>query len=112
MLVRRAGLWGKCGGGCLECEMVRVAVVAVAWALAFGSVPHAAENFIPQGHSYAPDSGGLPPLNSPEDNVDNRTDVLQTEIYVRERQRKQFDSDLNRFIYSQELVPSDNTIDY
>lgn len=72
----------------------------------------AAENFIPQGHSYSPGRELLPRLNSEQDRVNLGTDLLQSEIYRIQRQRQQFNSELNRFIYDQNPDPTDNSLDY
>jgi hypothetical protein len=70
------------------------------------------ENFIPQGHTYGPDQEILPPLNSTEDRINLGADLLQSEIYVQQRQRQLFNSDLNRFINDQHPDPTDNSLDY
>jgi hypothetical protein len=72
----------------------------------------AAENFIPQGHSYSPSNELLPPLNSREDQINRNTDLLETEIYVEQRQQKQFESQMNRFIYDQEPGGANDLPDY
>lgn len=58
---------------------------------------HAVEKFIPQGHLYTPDNQPLPPLNSPSDYINNRTDIYQTEIYRKEYDRKIFDQEFFRY---------------
>jgi hypothetical protein len=72
----------------------------------------AVENFIPQGHVYAPGEEMLPPLNSPEDRVNLGADLLQSEIYAQQHQRQLFNSELNRFINEQHPDPTDNSLDY
>jgi hypothetical protein len=72
----------------------------------------AVENFIPQGHTYGPGQELLPSLNSTEDRINLGADLLQTEIYVEQRQRQQFNSELNRFINEQHPDPTDNSLDY
>ena len=52
----------------------------------------AAEFFIPQGHTYAPNDERLPLLNSRRDRVNARAAEIETEIYRRQlRQRKQLE---------------------
>ena len=74
-----------------------LALAAVALMVGGVSV-QAAEKFIPKGHSYAPDSYGLPPLNSEQDQVNAQADIYETEIYRQQYSRKLFDSDLDRFM--------------
>jgi len=78
--------------------------------LALASVQaSAAENFIVRGHPYAPGDDRLPPMGSEKDQLNLDTDLLEADIYVKERQRKQFDSDIWRFINNQELTEPDRT---
>lgn len=76
----------------------RAGILAMAVVLAAGVSAQAAEKFIPKGHSYAPDSYGLPPLNSEVDQLNAQTDIYETEIYRQQYDRKLFDSDLDRFM--------------
>jgi hypothetical protein len=73
----------------------------------------AAENFIVRGQPYAPGDDRLPPLGSPKDDLNLQTDLLEAHIYVKQRQRKTFESDMSRFINNQELPEPDPTrLDY
>jgi hypothetical protein len=65
----------------------------------FVAVPTAigVEKFIPNGHLYSPDNRPLPPLNSPADYINNRTDVYQSEIHRKEYERKMFDTEFYRY---------------
>ncbi len=36
---------------------------------------------VPAGHSYSPTSQRLPALNSPQDKINSRADIYETEIY-------------------------------
>jgi len=72
----------------------------------------AAENFIVSGHSYAPGAEQLPPLGSEQDQINLQTDLLQAQIYVEERQRKLFESQMSRFINDQNLTGPDQSLDY
>jgi hypothetical protein len=80
-----------------------VALIGLTAMAAVPAVAISAENFIPGGHSYTPDSGGLPPLNSRQDRINLNADIIQSEIYVDNRQLKVEQSEFNRFIYSQNL---------
>ena len=81
--------------------------------LAAASQGWAAENFIVRGQPYAPGDDRLPPLGSPKDDLNLQTDLLEAQIYVKQRQRKTFESDMSRFINNQELPEPDPTrLDY
>ena len=88
------------------------AFMALAILVAVPIQASAAENFIVRGHSYAPGDDQLPPLNSERDDVNLQTDILESEIYITQRQRKLFDSELSRFINNQELTGPDQSLDY
>ena len=92
--------------------MWRAGGLGVALWLAAGGMAPAAENFIPQGHSYSTENDQLPPLNSEEDQIDLGADLLESEIYVEQRERKRFESEFNRFIYEQEPDVSDDMPDF
>jgi hypothetical protein len=86
--------------------MRKMMVVALAGMAALAILPAnaiSAENFIPGGHSYAPDHGGLPPLNSRQDQINLNADIIQSEIYTDNRQLKVEQSELSRFMYNQNL---------
>lgn len=53
------------------------------------------QRYVPQGHSYSSSNNQLPTLNSYEDQVNNGTDRLQTEIYRAQRNRAFWDSWVN-----------------
>lgn len=77
--------------------------LAIVIALAAPAVPAMAyENFIPLGHGYSPEEAQLPSLNSERDQISSQTDVIESEIYNRQRRAKLFYSDLNRFSNDQE----------
>jgi hypothetical protein len=90
------------------------AVMAALTMFALGAVhASAAENFIVRGHPYAPGDDRLPPLGSERDQLNLETDLLEADIYVKERQRKEYDSKVWRFINEQELTEPDRTrLDY
>ena len=92
---------------------MRSLVLGITAALLAAAIPAgAAENFIPKGHLYAPDSGGLPPLNSDNDDINNRTDAYEAQIYVFNREQKVFESQLNRFFEEQQPDGGDFSPDY
>jgi len=67
------------------------------------------ENYITSGHSYTPENIPLPPINSSEAEFTQQTDIYEADIYVKERQRKIFDSQLQRFLDGANPgIPSDD----
>lgn len=92
--------------------MMRRSGCALIVLLAASGAALGAENYIPRGHSYSPDSGGLPPLNSKEDRVNQQTDIYETEIYVRQRERQRFESQFNHFLHDQQPSAGDVLPDY
>jgi len=95
-------------------KSVLVAISLLGSTALFSLAVPAAENFIPQGHSYAPDQPALPPLNSHQDLVNLGADMLQSRIDVSQRSAKLQDSEFNRFIYSQNMDEGSDTyrLDY
>jgi hypothetical protein len=91
--------------------MLRAICVALVLGLGGASL-EAAENFVPKGHLYTPDDPSLPDLNSDADDLNNVTDVYESELFVLKRDRKIFDSQLNRFFSDQELPGGDLSPDY
>ena len=77
------------------------------------ALPAAAdENFIPRGHAYGPDSGGLPPLNSEQDRINAQADLIEAEINTKAREQQLFNSQLRRFQNEQELTGPDYLPEY
>jgi len=67
------------------------------------------ENYITSGHSYTPQNIPLPPINSYESDFTQQTDIYEADIYVKERQRKILDSQLQRFLDGPNPgIPSDD----
>ena len=81
---------------------MRIAISVLAL-LALGSTAMAAENYIPRGHSYTPDSPLLPEANSEEDLLNQKVDLYEAQIYVKQRDQKIWESQQNRFRFAQEL---------
>ena len=73
---------------------------------------YAYENFIPLGTGYSTEIDSIPDLNSKRDVVNLQTDIIETEIYRKERENKVRDSFLNRFVSDTESSGSDYSIDY
>lgn len=70
------------------------------------------EKFIPFGHSYTPDRPGLPPLNSELDRLNANVDIIESDIYTREKISKQFQNNLNQFMDNRQIRPNSSFIDY
>jgi hypothetical protein len=81
---------------------MRIAVSVLAL-VAMCGLAGAAENYIPRGHSYTPDSPFLPDANSAEDLLNQRVDVYEAQIYIKQREQKIWESQQNRFRFAQEL---------
>ncbi len=66
--------------------------LALSVTLSVSATANAAEYFVPQGHSYAPNNERMPLLNSRRDHVNARAAEIETEIYRRQlRQRRQLE---------------------
>jgi len=52
--------------------------------------------YMPQGHAYAPGDEPLPPINSARSQFETQVDILQTEIYRRNYDRRLFESEMFR----------------
>jgi hypothetical protein len=91
---------------------MRGLILEVAFVSLFVVAASAAENFIPGGHTYSPERSNLPELNSPQDQINLGADLIESEIYNKQREQKQFDSQLRRFTDEQELPGADYNIDY
>ena len=81
---------------------MRIAVSVLAL-LALCGAAAAAENFIPRGHSYSLGNTQLPDANSDEELLNQKVDLYEAELYVKQRQQKIWESQQNRFRFAQEL---------
>ena len=91
---------------------MRRIILSIAFAGAIFGPALAAENFIPGGHTYSPDNTPLPELNTEQDNINLNADIIQSEIYTKQRERKLQDSQLQRFMGDQELEGGDYSLEY
>ena len=90
---------------------MRLAIALMVTVLA--STPSLAyENFIPLGHNYSPDAEGLPEFSGTQDQINQQTDLYETEVYIGERYQAEQDSHMKRFLNNQELEGGDYSIDY
>jgi hypothetical protein len=85
-----------------------LAVAVVFWPLEAGAY----ENFIPLGHTYAPGQNAIPPLNTAKDQFNTQVDIYESEIYVRQRTEKIFESNINQSSSVQEFRGGGDFIDY
>ena len=77
---------------------MRLAIAVVALSVAFWPAgAQAYENFIPLGHAYSLENTQLPPLNSPEAQLNAQVDIYETEIYRRELSAKKFQTQIDQF---------------
>ena len=53
------------------------------------------DRFVPMGHSYDSSNRPMPTLNSYEDQIENRADAIETQIYRKQRQRAYWEHQLN-----------------
>ena len=81
MTTRRTGRW---------------LAAAVLLAAVTGTAGAQESKYIPRGHMYAPDSPELPLLNSYRDNINNRADVRESELYRLHRERALWDTMMKR----------------
>jgi hypothetical protein len=91
---------------------MRRIILSIAFAGALFGPALAAENFIPGGHTYSPDNDPLPPLNSEQDDINLNADLIQSEIYRKQREQKVLDSQFQRFTGEQELHGDDHSLEY
>ncbi|MCP5080481.1 MAG: hypothetical protein GY948_02160 [Alphaproteobacteria bacterium] len=71
--------------------------LGLAFSAATFAPAYAAEFFVPQGHSYAPNDERLPLLNSQRDRVNARAAEIETEIYRRQLKRRRQLERMNAF---------------
>jgi hypothetical protein len=91
---------------------MRRIILSIAFAGAVFGPALAAENFIPGGHTYSPDNVPLPQLNTEQDNINRQADIIQSDIYTKQREQKLLDSQFRRFTSEQELHGDDFSLDY
>lgn len=57
--------------------------------------------FMPKGHMYAPGDERLPPIGSPRALFDTQVDIVETEVYRWQYDRRLFETEMHRH----DLVP-------
>ena len=53
-------------------------------------------SYMPQGHAYAPGDDQLPAIDSTQSHFNTQVDILQTEVYRRNYDRRIFESEMFR----------------
>lgn len=53
------------------------------------------DRYVPMGHSYDTSNRPMPTLNSYDDQVNYRADMMETEIYRKEKERANWEYQLN-----------------
>jgi hypothetical protein len=96
----------------LEIDMKNCRLVAVALFIGMVSPVSAYENFIPLGTGYSSEVDSVPELNTKRDKVSIEADIIESEIYRKERDSKARESFFRRFVSDHELTGSDYSIDY
>ncbi len=79
----------------------------------FAAVPAAAyENFIPMGTGYSSEVDSVPAFGSERGQVSVTTDVLETEVYRKNHENAELDSQRRVFQSGNEIQEDPNFIDY
>lgn len=90
-----------------------LSVLIVAACAGFGAAEAAAyENFIPMGTGYSTDVDSVPRFGSERSQVNSTTDVLETEIWHRNRDAAEYDSKFRQFQSGNEFKQDNDFIDY
>ncbi|PZF76285.1 hypothetical protein DK847_13920 [Aestuariivirga litoralis] len=83
---------------------MRYSLLAATAALALSALPAMADqNFIPMGQDYGLGNDAAPPLDSEQSKFNAQVDIYQSEVYNRNLEKKQFDS--NIFNLTQQQTP-------
>lgn len=80
----------------VEERVVRLFIIALAALGLSTASAGAAEQFVPDGHTYAPGNEQLPPLNSPQDLRNGQADIYQSEIYRHQLERAIHEAEMRR----------------
>jgi hypothetical protein len=93
-------------------KMRRLLVIAPA--LMVLGFPHASafETFIPMGTGYSTEISEVPAFDSSRGRVNQEADIIETEIYRRQREAQMRDSRMSRFKSDPEVSGGDDSIDY
>ncbi len=88
-------------------------VLILAACAGFGAAEASAyENFIPMGTGYSTEVDSVPRFGSERAQVNSTTDVLETEVWHRNRDEAEFESKFRLFQSGNEFKQDSNFIDY
>lgn len=86
--------------------------VAVIFAIGLASPAMAVQKFIPSGHSGLEVYSNPPRFGTPEADFNLQSDIYETDNYVRQREAKEFDNRLRRFLSEPNTAGSGPIVDY
>lgn len=87
-------------------------VLTVLALIAVTSATQAFENFIPAGTGYSTEIDTLPDFNSDQSQVNQQTDIYETEIYRKKRKYAEDDAALRRFFSQNNSTGLGGKVDY
>jgi hypothetical protein len=70
------------------------------------------ENFIPAGTGYSTEIGSLPEFNSDQSQINQQTDIYETEIYRKKRKYAEDDTSMRRFFSQNDSTSVGGKVDY
>jgi hypothetical protein len=92
---------------------MKMRLITVFLVLAGLAVPAAAyENYIPLGTGYSASVDSLPSFDSAASQVNQQSDIYETELYLFDRKRIVEDSRFRQFFSDAESTGADSHIDY
>ena len=93
-------------------KFVSFGLLLTALAGVSAGVAAAYENFIPMGTGYSTEIDNLPNFESDRGQVSVTTDVLETEVYRKNREAAEMDSQFRMFQSGNEIEGGSTFIDY
>jgi hypothetical protein len=90
---------------------MRVVLMVMAL-LAAATAAQAFENFIPAGTGYSTEIESLPDFNSDQSQINQQTDIYETEIYRKKRKYAEDDARLRRFFSQNNSDGLGGKVDY
>jgi HEAT repeat protein len=89
-----------------------IAVLVLGLGLAASTEALAVQKFIPLGHSSLQQTAEPPKFGSPEADFNLQSDIYETENYLRQREAKEFDNRLRRFLSTPNANTTGVIVDY
>jgi hypothetical protein len=90
---------------------MRAILTVLAFFAAIASA-QAFENFIPAGTGYSTEIATLPDFNSDQSQINQQTDIYETEIYRKKRKYAEDDATLRRFFSQNDPTSIGGKVDY